>query len=725
MDIYSIYKLLLRKKWLIIIIPIITGILAVLFTFLMPKEYKSFAKLSTGYTTQEGINLEDESFDFSKSVLKFDNLIETMKSEMILSMVSYELLLHDLSDSVSFRMDPDSISYYKQKNDFSVIEDKMESFTILSTANPNDLKIRNILKKYDYLGWQLNKDLLIYRINGTDFIKVEFASEDPFLSAFVVNKLTKHLIRYLNYKNILRTNTAVQFFQKEVDKKKSFLDKTIQKVNIARANGPISDESGTSSISTKLAQYELLKEESIRKISEYEYSLEIVNSQLATNKSTANATLNQKIVDLRERINKLTQLYMESGSNDEATQQKITTLQNQLTFEMKLLESPTDEKARKKNLEDKKEEFSILLVQERANLKRLTRLITDTENKAELASVKVSNLKTLENQLENALTEYQTAMDRLNLEKNKALLAESNVAVVVAAQPQLEPESSKKKIIVGFAVMASFSFVVFIIIGIEYLDQRIKTPSRFKNFARLNLLGSIENVGEQQVEMSTILKHAKRKKIGKDRNDQLLRKIRYEIENSDAKSYLFTSMKAGEGKTFVILSLSYSLSLIGKRTLIIDTNFKNNTLTNVLINTNDAQKRIRSNNSQLALLGNARDERKEFENSFITHTFNPYVDIIGNKSGMGSPSEIFAGKNFNQFMVIIKSEYDYIFMEGAALNEYSDTKELALFADKIIPVFSAESSLKSDDLESIEYLKSLNGKLGGSILNLLDPKIVV
>ena len=56
-------------------------------------------------------------------------------------------------------------------------------------------------------------------------------------------------------------------------------------------------------------------------------------------------------------------------------------------------------------------------------------------------------------------------------------------------------------------------------------------------------------------------------------------------------------------------------------------------------------------------------------------------------------------------------------MEGPALNDYSDSKELIDYADKVIPVFSADALLNHHDKESIKYFKSINGKLMGTVLN--------
>src|SRR5690606_25325203 len=108
---------------------------------------------------------------------------------------------------------------------------------------------------------------------------------------------------------------------------------------------------------------------------------------------------------------------------------------------------------------------------------------------------------------------------------------------------------------------------------------------------------------------------------------------------------------------------------------------------------------------------------EEYSRGFISQTSDKNVDIICSKEGLESPSEIFAGKDFRKMIGTLKERYDYIFMEGASLNDYSDTKELIEFVDGVIVVFSAQSTLKLVDRESIKYLKTLNGKFQGAVLN--------
>ncbi|MEM9723748.1 MAG: hypothetical protein AAGA10_31100, partial [Bacteroidota bacterium] len=94
------------------------------------------------------------------------------------------------------------------------------------------------------------------------------------------------------------------------------------------------------------------------------------------------------------------------------------------------------------------------------------------------------------------------------------------------------------------------------------------------------------------------------------------------------------------------------------------------------------------------------------------------VDILGSEGGNYTPLEVFVPQEkFQQLLEELSETYEYIFMEGPALNQYSGSKELIQFADKVIPVFSAKATIKQPDKQSIKFLKSIREKLLGSVLN--------
>jgi succinoglycan biosynthesis transport protein ExoP len=211
-----------------------------------------------------------------------------------------------------------------------------------------------------------------------------------------------------------------------------------------------------------------------------------------------------------------------------------------------------------------------------------------------------------------------------------------------------------------------------------------------------------------------------------------LRKLRHEIESQNSKIFLFTSPKKRDGKTFIMFSLAYVLSLLEKRVLIIDTNFKNNSLSQILGRNHGDLKVLDSKKNKLLVSAEGEQQKAEgdkpefdHENSYdlINPTKYKNIYIVGNSGGgHESPAEILSGRDFANLVTLLADSFDYVLMEGAAMNEYSDTKELVRYADKVIAVFSAESTIKNLDRDSIQYFKSLGKKFGGAVLNRVNSK---
>ncbi|MBK8553425.1 MAG: hypothetical protein IPL53_21115 [Ignavibacteria bacterium] len=100
--------------------------------------------------------------------------------------------------------------------------------------------------------------------------------------------------------------------------------------------------------------------------------------------------------------------------------------------------------------------------------------------------------------------------------------------------------------------------------------------------------------------------------------------------------------------------------------------------------------------------------------------YSDNIYVIASEGGDYTPSEIFPQNNLFKNLHILKNEFDYIFLEGPPLNDFSDSRELAQYAEKIIAVFSADHSMKLIDKESIKFYNELGDKFCGAILNKVD-----
>jgi Mrp family chromosome partitioning ATPase len=98
------------------------------------------------------------------------------------------------------------------------------------------------------------------------------------------------------------------------------------------------------------------------------------------------------------------------------------------------------------------------------------------------------------------------------------------------------------------------------------------------------------------------------------------------------------------------------------------------------------------------------------------------VDVIGCEEGNYTPSEILPKNNLLEHLNKLKENYDFILIEGAALNSHADSKELTQFVEGVVLVFSAKNTLGEIDRESIAFLKNHRSKFMGAILNNVDEQ---
>lgn len=725
-----LYRVLMRKIWLIVSVPVIAMIVTLILTWNMPDRFKSTAQLSTGFTTNDQILITNDPNGIRDINIKFNNLIETMRSEIILTLVSYRLILHDLESDRPFRtlVGEESLKYTQEDLNLiiKICKSKLDSMDLLSSFDLDERKVIDFISAYEYSSWQLVKELQVVRIKDTDYVKIQFISENPRLSAFIVNTLSEECIRYDNRIKQSRSGQSASFFENLMNEKKRILDEKTQLLNSYKtSNNVVNYSLETTSRIGQISDYEFRRNEALSKIQGIRLSIANIDKRLKELESDPSANVsNDKLLQLRSKIDELNKLYLDGGSKDENLRKTISELRFDYQVEMDKLASVErlagqPQAAQKLDLLDKKNQLELELEIANANLASINSTLSTLNNNVSGIASKEVTISFLTSEVENASKEYKEALDRFNTERNKSLVATSPLRVVVIGQPNGYPERSKRLIFIGFSGFASFFICIATIVALELLDLRLKNPDQFRKFVTLELAGTLNHINSKRINLEQLFKvQAKDREL--DTFKHFLRNLRFAIESSNSKVFLVTSMKEAEGKSFIILCLAYSLSLVKKKVLIIDTNFKHNTLTQELLIVNSDYKKLESGFYVRGLIGKGDPDEipeDDFVTSIISPTNHKGINVIGNSGGDKSPSEIFAGRDFGRMLVKLRERYDYVFLEGAALNNYSDTKELIEYVDKVIPVFNAASVMRRIDYESLSYLKSLNGKLMGSILN--------
>ena len=361
-------------------------------------------------------------------------------------------------------------------------------------------------------------------------------------------------------------------------------------------------------------------------------------------------------------------------------------------------------KTAKKILTDKKNDLEIQQRIGQQNLTAIENLLERLRLNVGGYASKEAQILALEREVVTASEEYRSAQDKYNKSLDVALASENSIRQVLLGQPANDPEPSKRLIITGLTGISTLVLCILVIVLAEYIDVSIKSSSNFVSSTGLNLIGMLNELDFQKISFNELFT-TNREQLSKEANTyrELLRKLRYEFEHQNKHIFLVTSTKVGEGKTSVITALSLVLSFSGAKVLIVDMNFSNNRLT----------RKFKTSSA----LENAFAARNKSPENAITGTNIDKVDILGCQGGNYTPNEIFEQGALEAFLASMTRKYDYVFIEGASLNNYSDSREISYYVDGVVSVFSAKSVMKQVDRESIEFLRSLGDKWVGAVLN--------
>jgi succinoglycan biosynthesis transport protein ExoP len=720
MDLLYLLHSVLRKKWIIIFSTIVGIAAGVAFALTIKKTYTALAQYSTGFTMGQKVKIKsEETFNIFEIDFQFKNVIETFKSPVVLAMVSYKLMLHDLESDQPYRVltpEQKKTSHYTavdQAKLRNTLKNKIALMEELKTHDPEEKKMSDFIALYGYDQQSLMKRFLIERVTGTDYLNIWYRSENPELSAFVANDIGDEFQQFFLKIYSTRTTESSAKLDSLIKQKKAELDDMNKRYEAFKAKIGTPDLSASSEGAMKMLQDATSNfNTELAKLNNYTSSLTAVESQLKTlNASlpTSSSGNQAEIARLRNENNDLAA--QDPTGKDPQVQAKIqdnykkiaslTPSQSNATRVQKMLDQ-RDELLKEKS----KLEADIISTQKNVNLWKTSMnqygaMANKGGGETVIASTFESDIKRLDDQYNNLLRGQQSAQD-------VSIAPEINFKQTMIAQPPITPDNSNKKLIVAGAGIAMFAISTLLIILLDLVDSSLKTPSVFLRNTRLKLLGPMNHVDLKRKQVATLFDvNAEKRK-----NEDLLfventRKLRYEIEQTGKKIFLFTSNKIGEGKTTVMEALANSFSLSRRKILLIDSNFSNNSLTQKF----EAKPTLESFS-----VNGEKNPNEKFQ-EIKTETAIPYVEVVGCNYGNYTPSEILPKSGLLDNIRVIADNYDFVFIEGAALNTHADSKELAKYVDGIISVFSARSVLRQTDKESIQFLRHTGNKYVGAVLN--------
>jgi succinoglycan biosynthesis transport protein ExoP len=710
-EIKKFYSLLYRFRLIVISVPLITIIIAFFLVRNLPDQYVAEGQIATGIVDETQNLVSNVDKQESSINREFSNLIEVTKLQKILDLVSYQLIIHDLTDPKPFRELSQTIKDLPEIEKRKALNAYRKKYTYKETLNQFNEEDRNLFDLINSMGY--NKDFIRDNISSerleiSDFISVKFTSENRDLSAFVVNTLCNEFISY--YSSISKENQkkSVAFLSKLADVKDDTLKKSVALLKEYKIRNKIVNLTEQSRKMYELtAEYETKKLTAERDIISLKSTMNNIDKQFDPKDrryiESKLTKVNQETAQLKDQLYRVSLLQIQNEFDPRYNKiiDSLTTLVNEKISEGadKIIDNPMSSKLA---LIQQKLSLQIQYDVALYSLNSLKRELADMNSRFEKLVPHEAVIQSLERKIEIATKEYLDILDKYNAANLEASFS-PKLRQVQIAMPGIQLPS-KKMLLIILSGIISFIFCLIVFFVIFYFDNRIGSPRELAQITEIPVLGKINRVNAANLALKEIWSNLHANPEMQELKKQL-RSARYEIsremvQKTDTKGQVLniTSMNNSEGKTLLIACIAYSYVVISKKILLIDGNFEHPSITENSNTKFYIEDYLKSGN-----LGSSQ--------------FSTGIMVMGNKGEDKSLFEITDEETVRKRFEQLRLQFDIILVETPPLETLSKAKEWNLVADKIMGVFEANQTLSNNKKAHINYLKSLNGQFIGWVIN--------
>lgn len=744
---------------MLISIPVIAMVVAYFFVRYLPDSYLAKTQIVTGLVdqTQQVMNSNNNDTQGKRNDA-FTNLIETMQLDKVLSQVSYQLLVHDLTSKRPFRVlkfqAEDFTPAYGEKV-VAVLQKKQKNFELLNPSIPFESKIDSLIGAMGYDASRLlKKNLKIFHFEGSDFINIDCETENPQLSAFIINTLSNKFISYYTSNLSSGHNKSSAFLANLLrDKQAAMRNKIAQLQSFKVKNNILDMGDEAKGVYGQISSLESYSNQANKDVIAYTGALKSIDNRFnPKDRRYLEATttkVNGAILATRERLRVLNNKYLENNF-DQRYKKGIDSLQSVLGDQInestdKYISNPL---ATKDNLVQEKLKMENQLELARYSSQSLNRQLGTLKARLNSLVPAQAVVNSLERDIDIATKEYLDVQDKYN-QANLTNILPVQLAQLHPALPGSK-QPSKKLLLVALSGVASMTICLAAMLMLFYMDNCVRNGEDLERITKINVLGELNFVPDVSGKtLKPNQEHIANSNIQVFRN--LLRNIRFEIDRimTHEKVIAVTSLNGTQGKTLFSFSLAYAYAITNKKVLLIDGNFMNPNISETVkpnifiedffqrhaetVETTDADMPVPiAEKLQIGTavylpeisgknkLG-ATINRLSKQNSYKAGSMDR-VSVIGNRGGDNSLLEIADYQTIKDKLEDLRSQFDIIIIETGSLDTLSKSKEWIQFTDKVVAVFENNQTIKDSAQASVNYLRSLNGKMMGWIINKVPVK---
>jgi len=391
-------------------------------------------------------------------------------------------------------------------------------------------------------------------------------------------------------------------------------------------------------------------------------------------RSTYKQPLQNRLINLEAELAQALTLYTDENPN-------VVKIKDQIVTTKELIKKNIDEQASEltygENTVKKSffEKLILLQTEKLANDSKVTALksIRDSiEEKLERLPEKELKYLDLERKKMLAENSYNFLVKKMEEARLAKELTQGGFEVIELSYDAAKVSPNiKMNCILG--LMTGLIIALIAALGLEYTENRVKTPREVKEFLGLPTLGTIPLVEEE----GKLLNPDPQLSIG-GTFGYLADSLRNAGLNETHRSLLVVSAEQGEGKSFVSDNLALVRALEGDRVAIVDANLRNTSQTSGI--------KPKGYMGRIPGLWDYLEGRAGAKDILLETSMENLHIILPGEPGNTNPLKLLKAERMSRLIKHLESRYNLFVLSTAETSNYSDAALLSSMVDGILLV---------------------------------------
>ena len=272
-------------------------------------------------------------------------------------------------------------------------------------------------------------------------------------------------------------------------------------------------------------------------------------------------------------------------------------------------------------------------------------------------------------------------------EENAIMLAATanNAKIIDDAFADVIPVSPKRSVIYLAALCLGIAIPVVVIYMIDLTKFKIESRADVEKLTSVPIAGDIPLTDEKNTKEGSIAVFENQNNLMSETFRNIRTNIQFMLQNNK-KVILVTSTVSGEGKSFTSANLAISLSLLGKKVVIVGLDIRKPGL-NKVFNLSSKEKGITQYlaNPEMDLMSLVQ-----------LSDVNRNLYILPGGTVPPNPTELLARDGLDKAIEILKKNFDYVILDTAPIGMVTDTLLIGRVADLSAYVCRADYTHKAE-----------------------------